>query len=47
VLAARERSAAGETAPAQGLTLAEVRYAQRLGIPAPARSLWLEDGWLP
>ncbi len=45
VLAGRERTAAGETAPACGLTLAEVRYPERFGIPAAARSLWLEDGW--
>lgn len=45
LLAGRDRTAAGETAPACGLTLAQVSYDERCGIPAAARSLWLEDGW--
>jgi tRNA pseudouridine38-40 synthase len=45
ILAGRDRTAAGETAPACGLTLAEVRYPDSAGIPPPPRSLWLEGDW--
>jgi tRNA pseudouridine38-40 synthase len=44
VLAGRDRTTAGETAPARGLTLAEVGYDERYGIPAPPTSLWFGDG---
>jgi tRNA pseudouridine38-40 synthase len=46
ILSGRDRKAAGQTAPACGLTLAEVRYADSDGIPAPPRALWLEGDWL-
>ncbi len=45
ILKGADRTAAGETAPACGLTLAEVRYADNDRIPPPPRSLWLEGGW--
>jgi tRNA pseudouridine38-40 synthase len=44
ILAGRDRTRAGATAPACGLTLAAVSYEKRYAIPAPAPSLWLEDG---
>ena len=39
VLAARDRTKGGVTAPARGLTLAGVRYPARFGLPAPAGAL--------
>lgn len=41
VLAARDRAVAGITAPAQGLYLTTVRYAEEFGLPTTAAPLWL------
>ena len=40
LLAGRERASAGATAPACGLTLAEVRYPRTHAIPGPAAAPW-------
>ncbi len=42
VLEGRDRRAAGMTAPACGLYLSQVHYAERFGIPQP-RSAWWRD----
>jgi len=40
LLAARDRTAAGATAPACGLLLSQVHYDRRHAIPAPSPPLW-------
>lgn len=46
LLAAGDRTAAGATAPARGLTLTAVRYAETHALPASAAPQWPESHWL-